>query len=207
MTEATVDTIATAAGKRQERKAANRAKLLAAARKVFAAKGLGAATARDIVRETDLATGTFYNYFDSKEEVFTALIAELAEKARERVRAERRARDLSVEQRVEAAYRAYFELVVEERELFEVFRRNAGVVAAMADRDWFAEGERDLIEDLVDWARAGEMPDVGMVMLAQAMFGAGVHVANHLVDEPDPDIDAAARFCTKLFLGGVRALA
>jgi AcrR family transcriptional regulator len=207
MSEATVDTIANAAGKREERKAANRAKLLGAARKVFAEKGLGAATARDIVRETDLATGTFYNYFDSKEEVFTALIAELAGKARERVRAERRARDLTVEERVEAAYRAYFELVIEERELFEVFRRNAGVVAAMADRDWFADGERDLIEDLVAWARAGEIADVGLVMLAQAMFGAGVHVANHLVDEGEPDIDAAARFCTKLFLGGVRALA
>ena len=206
MSEATVETIASAAGKRAERKAVNRAKLLAAARKVFAEKGLGAATARDIVRETDLATGTFYNYFESKEEVFTALIAELAEKARERVRAERRARDLTVEQRVEAAYRAYFELVIEERELFEVFRRNAGVVAAMADRDWFADGERDLIEDLIAWARAGEIADVGLVMLAQAMFGAGVHVANHLVDEAEPDIDGAARFCTKLVLGGVRAL-
>jgi AcrR family transcriptional regulator len=206
MSETAVD-IGQAAGKRQERKAANRAKLLAAARKVFAEKGLGAATARDIVRETDLATGTFYNYFDSKEEVFTALISELAEKARDRVRAERRARDLTVEQRVEAAYRAYFELVIEERELFEVFRRNAGVVAAMADRDWFAEGERDLLEDLVEWARAGEMPDVGLALLAQAMFGAGVHVAIHLVDEQQPDIDAAARFCTKLFVGGVRAWA
>ena len=66
------------AGKREERKAQNRAKLLTAARKVFAEKGLGAATARDIVRETDLATGTFYNYFDSKEEVFTALLEELS---------------------------------------------------------------------------------------------------------------------------------
>jgi AcrR family transcriptional regulator len=207
MSEATVDTIAASSGKREERKAANRAKLLAAARKVFAEKGLGAATARDIVRETDLATGTFYNYFDSKEEVFTALIAEMAEKARERVRAERRGSDLTVEQRVEAAYRAYFELVIEERDLFEVFRRNAGVIAAMADRDWFADGERDLLEDLVAWARAGEMPDVNLMLLAQAMFGAGVHVANHLVDEPEPDIEGAALFCTRLFLGGVRALA
>ena len=202
----TVDEVSSA-GKREERKAQNREKLLAAARKVFAEKGVGAATARDIVRETDLATGTFYNYFDSKEEVFTALIGELAEKARERVRVQRRARDLTVEQRVEAAYRAYFELVIEERELFEVFRRNAGVVAAMADRDWFAEGERELLEDLVAWARDGEVPDVGLELLAQAMFGAGVHVAIHLVDDADPDIDGAARFCTKLFLGGVRALA
>jgi AcrR family transcriptional regulator len=194
-------------GRRQERKAANRAKLLTAARKVFAQKGLGAATARDIVRETDLATGTFYNYFESKEEVFTALLEELAGKARERVRAQRREPGLSVDQRVEAAYRAYFELVMEERELFEVFRRNAGVIAAMADRDWFADGEHDLLEDLAIWARAGEMPEVDLTLLAQAMVGAGLHVANHLVDEGATDVDAAARFCAKLFLGGVRALA
>ena len=206
MSEALV-TSPEAAGKRQERKAANRAKLLAAARKVFAEKGLGAATARDIVRETDLATGTFYNYFDSKEAVFTALIEELAQKARERVRAERRSPGLTVEERVEGAYRTYFELVLEERELFEVFRRNAGVIAAMADRDWFADGEGDLLEDLLAWARAGEMPDVDLRLLTQAMFGAGVHVANHLIDEDAPDVEAAARFCAKLFLGGVRALA
>src|ERR687883_411475 len=68
-----------AAGRREERKAENRAKLLAAARKVFAEKGVGAATARDIVRETDLATGTFYNYFDDKDDLFRALIRELRE--------------------------------------------------------------------------------------------------------------------------------
>ena len=156
------------------------------------------------MRETDLATGTFYNYFDSKEAVFTALIEELAEKARERVRAGRRD---GPDRRGAHRGPRYFALVLEERELFEVFRRYAGVIAAMADRDWFADGERDLLEDLLAWAQAGEMPDVDLRLLAQAMFGAGVHVANHLVDEDAPDVDAAAHFCAKLFLGGVRALA
>src|ERR671916_450322 len=54
---------AQAGGRREERKAQNRAKLLEAARKVFAEKGLGEATARDIVRETDLASGTFERGF------------------------------------------------------------------------------------------------------------------------------------------------
>jgi AcrR family transcriptional regulator len=196
----------TTAGKREERKAQNRAKLLAAARKVFAEKGVGAATARDIVRETDLATGTFYNYFESKEEVFTALLEELAGKARERVRAQRQVPGLTVEQRVEGAYRAYFELVMEERELFEVFRRNAGVIAAIADRDWFRDGEHDLVDDLGSWMAAGEIPQADLDLLAQAMFGAGVHVANHLVDQESPDTDAAARFCAAVFVGGIRQL-
>src|SRR5438270_12939483 len=100
-------------GRREELKAQNRAKLLAAARKVFAEKGLGAATARDIVRETDLATGTFYNYFEDKHDVFRALLAEHGEKARKAARAQRRQPERTVEERLFGAYRAYFELVVE----------------------------------------------------------------------------------------------
>src|SRR2546425_9535270 len=113
-------------GRREERKAHNRAKLLAAARRVFAEKGLGEATARDIVRGTDLATGTFYNYFHDKEDAFRALLGELSEKARAAARAQRRRDEASLEERIYGAYRAYFELAVDDRELFAVFRRNAG---------------------------------------------------------------------------------
>jgi AcrR family transcriptional regulator len=77
------------AGRREERKAQNRAKLLEAARKVFAEKGYGAATARDIVRETDLATGTFYNYFEDKQAVFMALLEEMGDKGRAIAREQR----------------------------------------------------------------------------------------------------------------------
>src|SRR5207248_3483190 len=105
-------------GRREELKAQNRSKLLAAARKVFAEKGLGAATARDIVRETDLASGTFYNYFADKEDAFRALMHELAEKSRALVREQRLEPGLTLEERIRSAYRAYFEWVVIERELF-----------------------------------------------------------------------------------------
>src|SRR3954447_10853564 len=102
------------AGRREERKAQNRTKLLEAARKVFAEKGLGEATARDIVRETDLASGTFYNYFRDKEAASRALLEQMAERSRALVRARRREPGASVEERVANAYRAYFEWAVEE---------------------------------------------------------------------------------------------
>ena len=53
-------------GKRARSKAANRRAILAAGRRVFARIGYEATTVRDIIRETDLASGTFYNYFKSK---------------------------------------------------------------------------------------------------------------------------------------------
>src|SRR5947207_11362889 len=95
-------------GRREERKAQNRAKLLEAARKVFAEKGYGEATARDIVRETDLATGTFYNYFRDKQDAFTALLDEMSEKGRAIVREQRQDPAASLEERISNAFRAYF---------------------------------------------------------------------------------------------------
>jgi AcrR family transcriptional regulator len=194
------------AGRREELKAQNRAKLLAAARKVFSEKGLGEATARDIVRETDLASGTFYNYFEDKNDAFRALISELADKARAVVRAQRRVPRRSLEERVESAYRAYFELVIEERELFEVLRRNAGLVGVVTDEEIFEAAIHELFVDLADWAEAGELPALDLDYLASAMVGAGFQVAAHLLERQPPDIDPAAKFCTKLFLGGIRAL-
>src|SRR3954466_15596673 len=193
-------------GRREERKAQNRAKLLVAARKVFGEKGYGEATARDIVRETDLASGTFYNYFSDKQDAFMALLDEMGEKGRALVRAQRQDTTRSLEQRVSNAYRAYFEWAVEENDLFEVFRRNAGVIALMPDREPFELGISELIEDLTAWAADGDLPTAEDDYLATAGVGMGFQVATHIVERDPPDVEGATRFCTKMFMGGVRAL-
>jgi AcrR family transcriptional regulator len=193
-------------GRREERKAQNRAKLLEAARKVFAEKGYGEATARDIVRETDLATGTFYNYFNDKQDAFMALLEEMSEKGRSLVRAQRQDPGRSLEERVANAYRAYFEWAVEEHDLFEVFRRNASVIALLPDREPFELGISELIEDLTAWAAAGDLPAADFDYLAIAGVGMGFQVATHVVEGDPPDVEGATRFCTRMFMGGVRAL-
>jgi AcrR family transcriptional regulator len=195
-----------ARGRREARKAQNRAKLLEAARKVFAEKGLGEATARDIVRETDLASGTFYNYFRDKEDAFRGVMAEMAERSRAIVRAQRREPGRTMEERVAGAYRAYFAWAMEERELFQVFRRNAGAIALMPESGIFEMGIIELFEDLRDWEEAGDLPDVDLDYLATATVAIGFQVATHLVDRQPPDVDGATRFCTRMFMGGVRSL-
>ncbi len=196
------------AGRREERKAENRAKLLAAAKKVFAEKGVGEATARDIVRETDLATGTFYNYFTDKDDCFRALLDEASEVARAMARSQRRQPGRTIEERIAGAYRAYFEWAVSERELFEVFRRNAGVITfTPGEEGMFESGISEMFEDFAEWARAGEIPEVDFDYLASSTVAAGFQIASRLVDRDPPDVEAATRFCTRQFLGGLRALA
>jgi AcrR family transcriptional regulator len=194
-------------GRREERKAQNRAKLLDAARKVFAEKGYGEATARDIVRATDLATGTFYNYFPDKQAIFSALLDEMSVRGRALVRAQRQQPGLTLEDRVAGAYRAYLEWAVEEHEMFEVFRRNANAIALMPDREPFELGINELMEDLRQWVEAGDLPALDLDYLATAGVAIGFQVATHLVDRDPPDIEGATRFCTRMFIGGIRALA
>ncbi|MCB1178735.1 MAG: TetR/AcrR family transcriptional regulator [Leptospiraceae bacterium] len=63
--------------KRENTKKSNRDKILIAARKVFGEKGLDGTNVRDIIRGSKLSTGTFYNYFKSKEEIFDVILDEI----------------------------------------------------------------------------------------------------------------------------------
>ncbi|GMM59719.1 hypothetical protein NUTIK01_04960 [Novosphingobium sp. IK01] len=68
--------------KRETTRARNMEKIEAAAWKVFASIGLDGATVRDIVTQSDVSAGSFYNYFGTKEAVFGKLIADLVDRVR-----------------------------------------------------------------------------------------------------------------------------
>ncbi len=57
--------------------AERRASLLAAARQVFAARGYHGASVSDLIEAAGVARGTFYNHFESKRDVFAAVLVEL----------------------------------------------------------------------------------------------------------------------------------
>jgi AcrR family transcriptional regulator len=59
---------------RQSEKEERRGKIMKAAAKVFAAKGFESATISDIIDEAGVARRTFYNYFESKRDVFIRLV-------------------------------------------------------------------------------------------------------------------------------------
>ena len=86
---------------------------LAAARRVFAEQGYEAASVRDIIRRTDLASGTFSNYFRSKEAIARALAADAAHRLRPLLRAERE-KAVDLEAWLDGAIRAYFDFLVED---------------------------------------------------------------------------------------------
>src|SRR5215510_8811839 len=111
MSEAAVEPI----GKREKTKVANRQAILAAARRVFAQLGYDSATVRDIIRGTELASGTFYNYFRSKEEVYEALADDSAARFRPLLRQSRETAR-TFEEYLHVAFAAFFRFIVEDNQ-------------------------------------------------------------------------------------------
>jgi AcrR family transcriptional regulator len=72
---------------RAEKREANRTRILRAARKVFGKRGFHAATIEEIAEEAGLSNGAIYYNFDSKGDLFFALLEERQE---ERIRHMRR---------------------------------------------------------------------------------------------------------------------
>jgi AcrR family transcriptional regulator len=191
-------------GKRERTKLANRAAILDAARDVFAEIGYGAATVRDIVRRTDLATGTFYNYFPDKESVLTALFDETAGQARERVRAARRQGE-TLEAFVREGFAAYFAFLLEDRRTSALLSRNAGTIRALFDEPSLVAGVEELAEDPRAGIAAGLIPDHDVAYMAASMVGAAFEVGARMLEADDPDPERATAFISELFIAGLRA--
>jgi AcrR family transcriptional regulator len=193
-------------GRREATKAANRAAILDAARAVFADVGYGGASVRDIIRRTELASGTFYNYFPDKESLFRAVLEQSAEKVRARVQAARR-EAASLEEFVAAGYREYFGFLADDPEAFALMRRNSGTIRAMFDEPIFGAGIDELAADLRTAMKIGIVPQVDPDYMAAAMVGAALEVGVAMVQREPPDVEGATRFASAGFLGGIERLA
>jgi AcrR family transcriptional regulator len=187
------------ASRRELTKAQNRETILAAARQVFAQLGFAAATVRDVIRATPLASGTFYNYFKSKEEVYQALRDDEALAVRPRLR-QARAAAATAEEFFSASFRAFFRFVAEARgdappPPGERFRMDSPEVTA---------GFEELRADIAAAMAGGLLPATDAAALTAALTGVAFELAERV--KAGAGVDETAAFATALFMGGIAAL-
>ena len=192
-------------GKREQTKVQNRQMILEAARRVFAELGFGATTVRDIIRATPLASGTFYNYFKSKEEVFQAIRDETALVIRPKLR-EERVRARTIEEFITGTFRTFFDFVISDEANFHAIRRNTDTIRVRMDTPEVIAGFEELREDLETAIARGVFPPVDADYLMASIVGVAFEVADRMVRREFPDPSGAAVFATALFMGGVRTL-
>ena len=192
------------AGKREQNTSRNRAAILRAAREAFCEIGFGAATVRDIIRRTDLATGTFYNYFPDKEALLHELIEEFQLELRQRVHAAREAAE-SLEDLMRSAFRACFELFVEDEMIVTLLKRNAGEIEQLMTVKALDPAASELANDLRAKAREGVVPPMDFDLMSLAAVAVGSEVAFRHV-RTRADVETATEFATDLFLGGIERM-
>jgi len=103
--------------RKERERLARRETILAAAAQVFAAHGVDGATVEMVAREAEVAVGTIYLYFSSRDDLFVSLMAERIGKLRARYH-EIHARGLEPLDELRAIGRAYFDYLRESRGLF-----------------------------------------------------------------------------------------
>jgi AcrR family transcriptional regulator len=192
-------------GRREQNKAENRTALLKAARAVFAEMGYGAASVRDIVRRTDLASGTFYNYFKDKDEIFEAVVGELTGELLKRHN-NGRAKATTAEAFFHAHYAVYFEFIVEDAELLALARKNFTAIRTLLDKPDVRALARALNDDIRAAIAAGVLPNVDTGFLSAAMSGVAFEISVAMVSRDPADPATAAEFATRLMMGGLERL-
>ncbi len=194
------------AGKREQTKLQNRQAILDAAREVFGELGYETATVRDIIRRTDLAAGTFYNYYTSKEEVFAALADDGARRFAPLLKASR-AEAPDFETFVRAAIAAYFEFLADEHRNW-MARRPPGEARPHLPGETpemaavFTEVRAAIEDALAARGRPVADPDY----MAAACIAIARTVGARLLARRPIDTAAAADFAVSMILGGLRGL-
>jgi AcrR family transcriptional regulator len=150
-----------------------RAALVVAARTVFERDGFLDARIADIATEAGTATGTFYTYFESKEEIFQAVVEEVQEdmlhpRLRERLGDEDSLalidaanRDYLLAYKRNARLMALFEQVAQIDDEFRELRRKRGAA--------FVRRNAKMIRRLQESGRAD--PDLDPLIAAHALSG------------------------------------
>ncbi|TAD78948.1 MAG: TetR/AcrR family transcriptional regulator [Sphingomonadales bacterium] len=162
-------------------------KLLDAAAEEFGEKGFHEASVSSITRRAGVALGSFYTYFDSKDALFRALVADMSEKVRTSARSALHdgMGALEIER---AALAAFLRFAAEHKEIYRIideaefvdpasYRQHYETIAArIADRlrAGAAAGEfRDGLDELEAWAVMGMNVFVG---LRYVVWGGGLEM-------------------------------
>ena len=97
-------------GKRASRKEQVRKRLMEEALLLFSKRGLEKTTVADIVKKSEIARGTFYNYFTDTQSLFDCLIDELNQKVKSAIQQTRR-ESKNVHDYLYGTFKSYFDLI------------------------------------------------------------------------------------------------
>ena len=199
-------------GRRERKKQLSRQAILKAAQQLFIDRGYKETSVADIMNGADLGTGTFYNYFQSKEEVLMALLGDSVEMVEAAVRESRERGDKAVET-LAAGIMATSTFLDENRYVLPLFlsaseraaesHHPKGMGHPGAGHGSATPGFKDIFEEIISRGQlAGEIrDDVPAELIAETLHSIYQAAAFSKLDIPFRE---NVRMKTCLLLNGIR---
>ncbi|WP_100639634.1 TetR/AcrR family transcriptional regulator [Marinobacter salexigens] len=196
-------------GKRELNRRRNHASILSAARICFQEKGYENTTIRDLIKKTDLASGTFYNYFRSKQDIFAALLTDFLSGLNENLSSSRRSAE-TFEEFIQRSYFALYSATARDPLVYELAHRNDRAL-----KELFGSRILELIlisleDDVRDAITHNILPDVDPEFLCAIFFGVAYEtsllVAKRVHQHPEQteiEVKRATDLSIALFKGGL----
>jgi len=182
---------------------ATRRQILKAAEAVIGAKGFREASISEITREAGVGQGTFYIYFQSKDEVFRELVLEMGRLTRHTLaEATKSAPDRLAAERV--GLTAFLAFVAEHPALYNIVQE-AQFVAPEVYRTYFESFAGRYREALTEAAAAGEISPGDPEVRAWALMGIAKSLGERFaVLGADRPLDEVARVASDLIENGLK---
>lgn len=193
--------------KRQINKANNRSLIIEAGINVFLEKGISNTTVRDIIRKTSLASGTFYNYFKSKEEVLIAALDDVAILIGQELR-DQRSKARNLEEFVSFQVRPFFEFAQDHSDIFMILNSNLNDVQSFNIETPMMSLELEYLkEDVIKAIKKGILPDVDVDYFCAIMRHVTEGVALSFITNKNSNknINESIKFCTNFIVNGFKA--
>ena len=182
-------------------------KLLDAAAEEFGEKGFHEASVSSITRRAGVALGSFYTYFDSKDALFRALVADMSEKVRTSARAAL-SEDMGALEIEQAALAAFLRFAREHKEIYRIIDE-AEFVDPASYRNHYETIAARIAGRLQAGAKSGDFRDDLGELEAWAVMGMNVFVGLRYVvwnaGEGAVTAEEVARGVNRLLAEGIAA--
>ncbi|HEX6423601.1 MAG TPA: TetR/AcrR family transcriptional regulator [Acidimicrobiales bacterium] len=185
-----------------------RERILGAAALLIADGGFPALRIDELAERAEISVGTFYLYFEGKDDLFVQLVESFTEQLCERFRVASEAGGTVVE-RLGRRLDAYLDFVEENRRGFQYFRDSGAVETTDGRLSTWAMGvhARDLRPLLEEGMATGELRPMDGDLLGHAIVGLLQHMAGVWLDHPGEFTRAQVRgFVDGLIAFGIRPL-
>ena len=190
-------------GTRETNKTKNRQAIIEAGIRVFIDKGVSETTVRDIIRSTGLASGTFYNYFNSKEEVLVAIFDDFAKEIGKSVRDEN-VQPESFEEFLRIKLTRFFKFVSSKPEIYMIMSNNHNLVNNFSINTPQIILEIDYLkEEISDYIEKGVFPNFDVDLFALVVRPITDSLAQEMMSQKKIDINKYTEKCINFLTKGL----